>query len=71
MGWYVFPKLYSLLIGHLGNFSIYGSLSFIVISMFWMYYSIYILFLGAYINAFLQPLPQEEARPLQAESPQL
>ena len=52
--WFAFTKLYSLLLGQVSTFSIYGSLSFIVISMFWMYYSIFIVFLGAYCNVYLE-----------------
>ena len=61
--WFAFTKLYSLLIGRFGAFSIYGSLSFIVISMFWMYCSIFIVFLGAYCNVYLelQLTPRREA----------
>ena len=31
-------------------FSAYGSLSIIIITLIWMYYSMYILYLGAYLN---------------------
>lgn len=51
--WFIFSKLYSLLIDLFHMFGIYGNLTIIIISMVWMYYSMYILFLGAYLNAFL------------------
>ena len=63
--WFAFTRLYSLLLSRFSAFSIYGSLSFIVISMFWMYCSIFIVFLGAYCNVYLeqqQALRREAAR---------
>ncbi|HWP51728.1 MAG TPA: YihY/virulence factor BrkB family protein [Clostridia bacterium] len=52
--WFIFSKLYSLLIDQFHMFGIYGNLTMIIISMVWIYYSMYILFLGAYLNAFLR-----------------
>ncbi len=51
--WFVFSKLYSMAVELFHMFGIYGSLTMIVISMLWIYYSMFILFLGAYLNAFL------------------
>lgn len=51
--WFIFSKLYSLAVDLFHMFGIYGNLTMIVISMVWIYYSMFILFLGAYLNAFL------------------
>ncbi len=51
--WFLFSKLYSLAVELFHMYGIYGSLTMIIISMVWIYYSMFILFLGAYLNAFL------------------
>ena len=51
--WFLFSKLYSLAVELFHMFGIYGNLTMIIISMVWIYYSMFILFLGAYLNAFL------------------
>lgn len=51
--WFIFSKLYSMLIELFHMFGIYGNLTMIIISMVWIYYSMFILYLGAYLNAFL------------------
>lgn len=53
-GWMGFSYLYSFYIDHIGNFSyMYGSLTAIVLLMLWLYFCMYILFIGAEINDFL------------------
>lgn len=49
-GWLVFSGLYSILVERFEFFSVYGSLAIIILSLFWMYCSLYILFLGAWLN---------------------
>ncbi|WMJ83448.1 YihY/virulence factor BrkB family protein [Oscillospiraceae bacterium LTW-04] len=51
--WFVFSKIYAILIDIFHFFGIYGNLTMIIISLVWIYYSMYILYLGAYLNAFL------------------
>lgn len=53
-GWVGFSYLYSFYIDHIGNFSLYGSLTAVVLLMLWLYFCMYILFLGAEINVCLQ-----------------
>ncbi len=55
--WSVFSWGFSLYVERGGSYSIYGSLSIIIIVMFWMYFCMYIIMLGAYINQFFS---QEE-----------
>lgn len=50
-GWLGFSYLYSFYIDHLSNFSaMYGSLTAIVLCMFWLYACMYIMFIGAELN---------------------
>lgn len=49
--WSVFSWAFSMYI-ELADYTIYGSLALIVLTMLWMYFCIYILLLGAYINEY-------------------
>lgn len=52
--WILFGYIYSIYIDYFTNFSsVYGSLTYIVLFMLWMYISMDILFVGALINRFL------------------
>ncbi len=51
--WNVFSYFFSLYVEHTNSFSTYGSLSIIVIIMLWLYFSMYILLIGAQCNHFL------------------
>lgn len=51
--WLLFSWLFSLFINHGGGYSIYGSLAAIVICLMWMYWCMYIILLGAYLNVFI------------------
>ena len=52
-GWLLFSGMYSFLVERFRFFSIYGSLAIVFLSLFWMYCSLYILFLGAWFNTWL------------------
>lgn len=52
-GWLAFSGLYSFLVERFEFFSVYGSLAITILSLFWMYCSLYILFLGAWFNTQL------------------
>lgn len=55
VGWMVFSYLYSYYIEHMGSYSyMYGSLTAIVLLMLWLYACMYMMFLGAEINVYLQ-----------------
>ena len=55
LAWMLFSLLYSLYISKMGEYStLYGSLTAVVLLMFWLYCCIYILFAGARINVLLQ-----------------
>ncbi len=54
-GWMGYSYAFSYYIDHYSNYSsMYGSLTAIVLFMLWMYFCMYILFLGAEINILLQ-----------------
>lgn len=48
--WLLFSRLYSWAVERFGFYSIYGGLAIVIISLFWMYCSLYLLFLGAWLN---------------------
>ncbi len=50
LAWMVFSWLFSAYVSRTDSFGAYGSLATIVIAMLWMYYCMYILLLGAYLN---------------------
>lgn len=52
IGWSVFSWGFSLYVSRAGAYSIYGSLSIVVLVMIWMYACMYILLLGAYMNRY-------------------
>ncbi len=50
--WYLFSIGVSIYVGYFNGFSMYGSLATIVLTMFWIYFCMYILLLCAEINEF-------------------
>lgn len=50
--WSVFSFGFSIYVERPGAYGIYGSLSIIVIIMLWMYFCMYIVMIGAYINRY-------------------
>lgn len=53
LGWFLYSYGFSFYISHFSRISYtYGSLSTIIIAMLWLYFCMYILFIGAEINAF-------------------
>lgn len=56
LGWMVFSYVFSIYIDNFSNMSyMYGSLTAVIILMLWIYFCIYILFIGAEINKKLYP----------------
>ncbi len=52
--WIVFSYLYSIYIDYQGSFSsVYGSLTYLVLLMLWVYFCIIFIFLGAMLNQYL------------------
>ncbi len=54
--WSVFSWGFSVYVGSTGSFSIYGSLSIIIIVMLWLYFCMYIIMIGAYLNRYFSPV---------------
>ena len=50
VAWLAFSRVYSWAVDRFRFFSIYGGLAIVIISLFWMYCSLYIMFLGAWLN---------------------
>lgn len=50
--WYLFSVGVSVYVGYFNGFSMYGSLTTIVLTMFWIYFCMYILLFCAELNAF-------------------
>lgn len=53
-GWVLFSYFFSLFVENFANFSIYGSLATLVILMFWLFFCMYIMFLGAEVSMWLE-----------------
>ena len=53
--WCVFSYVFSLYVDIFHGFSIYGSLTFVVVVMLWFYFCMYIIFIGAQINEYFSP----------------
>lgn len=51
--WAVYSFAFSIYIETFGGFSMYGSLTTVVIVMIWLYFCMYIFFCGALVNRFL------------------
>ena len=51
--WTVYSFFFSIYIDYMGGFSMYGSLTTVVIVMIWLYFCMYIFFCGALVNRYL------------------
>ena len=56
VGWSLFSFVFSVYVEKFGGLSTYGSLSTIIIMMFWLYFCLYILLIGANLNRYFGPL---------------
>ncbi len=54
LGWVLFSYFFSLFVENFSNFSIYGGLATLVILMYWLFFCMYILFLGAEVSIWLE-----------------
>ena len=54
--WSVYSWGFSIYIGNTQAYSIYGSLSIIIVVMVWMYMCMYIIMIGAHINRYFRPI---------------
>ncbi len=58
IGWNLFSYVFAIYVESFNGMSIYGSLSTIVIMMFWLYCCLYILLIGANLNRYFRPIIQ-------------
>ena len=58
IGWNLFSFGFAVYVDSFNGMNIYGSLSTIVIMMFWLYFCIYILLIGANLNRYFRPVIQ-------------
>lgn len=56
LAWTGFSYLFSFYVNKFNAFSMYGSLTTIIILMFWLYMCMYILFLGDNLNKYFRPV---------------
>lgn len=58
--WSVFSWGFSIYVGQSGAYSVYGSLSIVVIVMLWMYIGMYIVMIGAWLNRCFNTVKERE-----------
>lgn len=56
VSWSVFSWAFSIYVNRSGAFTVYGSMSIIVIVMLWLYACMYITLIGAYLNRYFRPV---------------
>lgn len=54
--WNLFSWGFSIYVGYSDTYGIYGSMSIIIIVLFWMYFCMYIFMIGAYLNLYFRPV---------------
>lgn len=54
--WSVFSWAFSYYVTYGNTYGIYGSLSIIIIVLLWMYFCMYIVMIGAYLNRYFEPV---------------
>ncbi len=56
VAWSIFSWGFSVYVTYGNSYGIYGSLSIIIIVLIWMYFCMYIIMIGAYLNRYFQPV---------------
>lgn len=54
--WSIFSWGFSVYLNYGNSYGIYGSLSLIIIVLIWMYFCMYIIMIGAYLNRYFEPV---------------
>lgn len=54
--WSIFSWGFSVYLTYGNSYGIYGSLSLIIIVLIWMYFCMYIIMIGAYLNRYFEPV---------------
>jgi len=58
LAWTVFSYIFSFYVNRFDAFSMYGSLTTIIILLVWLYFCMYILFMGDNLNKYFRPVIQ-------------
>ena len=56
VAWSIFSWAFSYYLTYGNSYGIYGSLSIIIIVLLWMYFCMYIIMIGAYLNQYFEPV---------------
>ena len=56
VAWSVFSWGFSMYVNYGNAYGIYGSLAIIIIVLLWMYFCMYIIMIGAYLNKYFRPV---------------
>lgn len=56
VSWSIFSWGFSVYLTYGNSYGIYGSLSLIIIILIWMYFCMYIIMIGAYLNRYFEPV---------------
>ncbi len=67
VAWLVFSWAFALYVNYSDRYGVYGILGTVIVSLLWIYYCLFILLVGAYINRFVR----EEPDRLRAAHPNL
>jgi len=62
LAWMLFNCFYSLWLSFSNRYGLYGTVGSVIVSLLWLYVSMFIIFSGAYINSFLYTLYQEHRK---------
>lgn len=67
IAWLVFSWAFSMYVSYSDRYGVYGILGTVIVALLWMYYCLFILLVGAYINRFVRDEPVK----LRAGTPEL
>lgn len=56
VSWSIFSWCFSMYVTYSDSYGIYGSLSIVVIVLLWLYFCMYIIMIGAYLNRYFSPV---------------
>lgn len=68
VAWLVFSWAFSVYVALSDRYGVYGILGTVIVALLWMYYCLFILLVGAYINRFVREEP-EKLRPTPPDLP--
>lgn len=72
VAWLIFSWAFSMYVSYSDRYGVYGILGTVIVALLWMYYCLFILLVGAYINRFVRDEPAKlrpETQKIQGETP--